>query len=110
MEYSFDEYDDYGRTLPKETNAGVYEVWYKVVGDDGTETDPESVIAEILPKSVNPTVTLNLTSDPLPYTGKPLRPGVTVAVGSELLVSILIICSPTAATPIQASRRSQSKA
>ena len=85
MEYSFDEYDDYGRTLPKETNAGVYEVWYKVVGDDGTETDPESVIAEILPKSVNPTVTLNLTSDPLPYTGKPLRPGVTVAVGSETL-------------------------
>ncbi len=85
MEYSLDYDYDYSTTLPKETNAGVYEVWYKVVGDDGTETDPESVIAEILPKSVNPTVTLNLTSDPLPYTGKPQKPRVTVAVGSEIL-------------------------
>jgi methionine-rich copper-binding protein CopC len=85
MEYSFGEYDDYGTSLPKATDAGVYEVWYKVVGDDGTETIPELVIAEILPKTVNPTVTLNLTSDPLPYTGRPLKPLVTVAVGSATL-------------------------
>ena len=36
MEYSFDEYDDYGTALPKGINAGIYEVWYKVVGDDAS--------------------------------------------------------------------------
>ena len=87
MEYSFDEYDDYGTALPKETDAGIYEVWYKVVGDDGTETDPESVIAEILPRTVIPTVTVNLTSDPLPYTGRPQKPPVTVIVEGKTLTN-----------------------
>ena len=87
MEYSFDDYDDYSTALPKGTDAGIYEVWYKVVGDDGTETDPESVIAEILPRTVIPTVTVNLTSDPLPYTGRPQKPPVTVIVEGKTLTN-----------------------
>ena len=80
MEYSFDEYDDYGTALPKGINAGIYEVWYKVVGDDGTETIPELVIAEIKQMPAIPTVTLELTSNPLPYTGFPQEPPVTVSM------------------------------
>ena len=87
MEYSFDEYDDYGTALPKGTDAGIYEVWYKVVGDDGTETIPELVIAEILPRTVIPTVTVNLSSDPLPYTGRPQKPPVTVIVEGKTLTN-----------------------
>ncbi|USF27523.1 hypothetical protein N510_002475 [Firmicutes bacterium ASF500] len=87
MEYSFDEYDDYGTALPKEIDAGVYEVWYKVVGDDGTETIPELVIAEILPKTVIPTVTVSLTSDPLQCTGSPLKPPVIVVVENKTLTN-----------------------
>ena len=87
MEYSFDEYDDYDTALPKGTDAGIYEVWYKAVGDDGTETIPESVVAEILPKTVIPTVTVNLTSDPLQCTGSPLKPPVTVVVENKTLTN-----------------------
>ena len=87
MEYSFDEYDDYGTALPKGTDAGIYEVWYKAVGDDGTETIPELVIAEILPKTVPATVTVNLTSDPLQCTGSPLKPSVTVVVENKTLTN-----------------------
>ena len=87
MEYSFDEYDDYGTALLKGTDAGIYEVWYKVVGDDGTETIPELVIAEILPKTVPATVTVNLTSDPLQCTGSPLKPPVTVVVENKTLTN-----------------------
>lgn len=87
--YSFDEYDDYSATIPKETDAGVYEVWYKVEGDDGTETEPESVIAEILPKQITPMVTLSLASDPLPFTGTAQRPPVTVvADGNQLTENV----------------------
>ncbi len=87
MEYSFDEYDDYGTALLKGTDAGIYEVWYKAVGDDGTETIPELVIAEILPKTVPATVTVNLTSDPLQCTGSPLKPSVTVVVENKTLTN-----------------------
>ena len=85
MEYSFDEYDDYSTALPKGTDAGTYTVWYKVVGDDGTETIPELVIAEILPKTVIPTVTVHLTSDPLQCTGSPLKPPITVVAENKPL-------------------------
>ena len=89
VEYSTKEEDPYTSTLPKETNAGIYEVWYKVVGDNGTETDPEMVIVEIMPKTVIPVVTVNLTSDPLPYTGSPLKPPVTVvAEGKTLALNV----------------------
>ena len=76
---------DYKTTIPKGTDAGIYEVWYKVVGDGSKETTPDSVIVEIMPKSVNPTVTLTLTSDPLPYTGRPQTPGVIVVVENNTL-------------------------
>ena len=85
MEYSFDEYDDYGTALLKGTDAGTYEVWYKAVGTDGTETIPKSVIAEILPSTRPATVTVNPTSDPLPYTGSPQKPPVTVVVDGTTL-------------------------
>ena len=87
MEYSFDEYDDYSTALPKGTDAGIYEVWYKAVGTDGTETIPELVIAEILPKPVPATITVNLASDPLLYTGSPLKPPVTVVVENKTLTN-----------------------
>ena len=83
MEYSFDEYDDYSTALPKGTDADVYEVWYKAVNDDGTETIPESVIAEIQPKSVTPVLTLS--SNSLTYTGSALTPTVTVSASGQTL-------------------------
>ncbi len=85
MEYSSDEYDYYSTALPKGTDAGTYEVWYKAVGTDGTETIPKSVIAEILPNTRPATVTVNPTSDPLPYTGSPQKPPVTVVVDGTTL-------------------------
>ncbi len=84
MEYSFDEYDDYSTSLPKETNAGVYEVWYKVVGDDGIETEPDFVEVEISPKPVTPTILLDgQYSYSTPYTGSAITPTVTVIVDGQ---------------------------
>ena len=56
------EYDGaYSTAIPRETDAGEYEVWYKVVSTDGTtETDPcdEPVYVTIAPKEVTPIIRL----------------------------------------------------
>ncbi len=81
--YSTTENGSYSTSIPGETNAGVYQIWYKVQGDNGAgDTEPKSVIVEIKQKLAYPTVKLELASNPLPYTGTPQEPPVTVSVNS----------------------------
>ena len=84
--YSTTENGSYSTSIPGETNAGVYQIWYKVQGDNGAgDTEPKSVIVEIKQKLAYPTVKLELASNPLPYTGTPQEPSVTVSVNEERL-------------------------
>ncbi len=81
--YSTTENGSYSTSIPGETNAGVYQIWYKVQGDNGAgDTEPKSVIVEIKQKLAYPTVKLELASNPLPYTGTPQEPPVAVSVNS----------------------------
>ncbi len=90
IEYTLDNTapNSYSTTIPKRIDAGTYTVYYKVVGDGnhegGTTFDQMSVT--IKPKPVNPSVTLILASDPLPYTGTAQKPtSVTVTVDNAPL-------------------------
>ncbi|MCI8539346.1 MAG: hypothetical protein HFF18_11925 [Oscillospiraceae bacterium] len=79
--YSTTRDGDYSTTIPGGTGAGTYPVWYKVQGSNGaSDTQPRQLLVEIKPKPVTATITLTLTSDPLPYTGRPIKPAVTVVV------------------------------
>ncbi|MDE7220652.1 MAG: S-layer homology domain-containing protein [Oscillospiraceae bacterium] len=81
--------DDYSPTIPKRTDAGNYEVWYKVKGNVGyADTAADSVTVTIQPKQVTPTVlvggALNYSTQ---YTGSALTPSVTVSVDGVQLDS-----------------------
>jgi len=86
--YLSEETGDYITSIPRGTDAGSYEVWYKVVSTDGSEeTTANLVEVEISPKSVTPTILLNgQYSYSTPYTGSAITPAVTVKVGSQTLV------------------------
>ncbi len=76
----------YSPSIPSETDAGIYQIWYKVQGDNGVgDTEPVSMLVEIKQKLAYPTVKLELASNPLPYTGLPQEPPVTVSVNGERL-------------------------
>ena len=76
----------YSTSIPVGTDAGTYQVWYKVQGDNGAgDTEPKSVIVEIKQELAYPTVKLELASNPLPYTGRPQEPPVAVSVNGERL-------------------------
>lgn len=83
----------YSTAIPRETDAGEYEVWYKVVSTDGTtETDPcdEPVYVTIAPKQVTPIIRLeNRSSYSVAYNGKAQEPAVTVYVESKLYSDLL---------------------
>ena len=81
--YSMEKDGSYKTSIPTETNAGTYQVWYKVEGDNGAgDTEPQSVIVTIRPKEVTPIILLNgQYSYSTPYTGSPVTPTVTVNVG-----------------------------
>lgn len=66
--YSTTENGTYSETIPKETNAGTYNVWYKVQGDNNhSDTAPAMLTIAIQPKSV--TVS-GITADNKVYDGK----------------------------------------
>ncbi|MCI9474807.1 MAG: S-layer homology domain-containing protein, partial [Flavonifractor sp.] len=84
--YSTTKDGPYIPSIPGKTDAGVYQIWYKVQGDNGTgDTEPVSMLVEIKQKLAYPTVKLELASNPLPYTGFPQEPPVTVSVNGERL-------------------------
>lgn len=91
--YSLTETGTYTDTIPKETNAGEYKVYYKVVGDDNhTDIAPAYVYVTIQPKTVvSPNIELSLT-ETAKYTGKyngsPQEPTVTsVKDGTDTIPS-----------------------
>ena len=81
--YSETKTGTYTTSIPSKTDAGTYQVWYKVEGDNGAgDTEPQSVIVTIRPKEVTPIILLNgQYSYSTPYTGSPVTPAVTVNVG-----------------------------
>lgn len=84
--YSATKNGTYGTSIPVGTDAGVYQVWYKVQGSNGASgTEPRQLLVEIKPNPVTATITLTLASDPVPYTGLPIKPPVTVNVEGKTL-------------------------
>ena len=84
--YSATKNGTYGTSIPVGTDAGVYQVWYKVQDSTGANvTEPRQLLVEIKPRQVPATITLTLASDPLPYTGRPIKPAVTVIVEGKQL-------------------------
>ena len=63
--YSTTENGSYSTSIPGETNAGVYQIWYKVQGDNGAgDTEPKSVIVEIKQKLAYPNdIVMAVTSE-----------------------------------------------
>lgn len=86
--YSLDN-TSYGPGIPTGTDARTYTVYYKAVGTGNYKesTTVGSVSVTIRPKRVTPAVTLSLTSDPLAYTGSPLKPSVAVSVEGTALTA-----------------------
>ena len=74
--YSLEEQSDYSTDIPKGTNAGIYKVWYKVVGDDSyADVAPQSIDVKIAPKDISDAaVTLG---DSLTYNGQQQTQSVT---------------------------------
>ena len=84
--YSETKNGTYGTSIPVGTDAGTYQVWYKVQDSTGASvTEPRQLLVEIKPRQVPATITLTLASDPLPYTGRPIKPDVTVKVEGKQL-------------------------
>ena len=85
--YSLDENGSYTTTIPRETDAGDYAVWYKVKGNNGaSDTEPECVDVTIKKKQVTPTILLdNQYAYSTPYTGSAVTPSVTVIVDGQQL-------------------------
>lgn len=82
----------YGPTIPQETHAGEYTVYYKVKGDGNyTDSDVFHVFVTIQPKTVSsPVITLDLNTMTADFTGtysgSPQKPGVTsVADGADII-------------------------
>ena len=76
--YSETETGAYTTSIPRKTDAGTYQVWYKVEGNDGTAvTTAQSISVTIQPKTLtNPTIVLEYSS--VVYDGNPKTPGVYV--------------------------------
>ena len=85
--YSTSQTGTYTTSIPRETNAGSYDVWYKVEGDNGaSDTTPDRVSVTIQRKQVTPTILLNNQyAYSTPYTGSAETPTVTVIVDGQQL-------------------------
>ena len=83
--YSTAKNGTYKTSIPTETNAGTYQVWYKVEGDNGADdTEPQSVIVTIRPKEVTPIILLNnRPSYSVQYNGTEQEPTATVLVNNQ---------------------------
>lgn len=84
MEYSLDN-KNYSTKIPTGTDAGQYEVYYRVKGDENhSDRDPVSLKVTISSKTVSsPVITLSATS--FIYNGEEQRPDVTVKDGEVLV-------------------------
>ena len=87
--YSTSQNGPYSTSIPEGTNAGPYQVWYKVEGENGAEVSeadatPRSKTVTIQPKQVTPTV---VVSGSYPYTGSAVTPDVIVIVDGKLLTN-----------------------
>lgn len=87
--YSETENGAYTTSIPRKTNAGTYQVWYKVEGANGaSDTTPRAVTVTIRPMQVTPIVLLNNQyAYSTPYTGSPITPSATVIVEGRVLGS-----------------------
>ncbi len=85
--YSSEHDGTYTTTIPRKTDAGDYEVWYKVKGNNGaSDTEPNFVTVTIKQKQVTPTILLNHQyAYSTPYTGSARTPDVTVIVDGQQL-------------------------
>lgn len=85
--YSQTETGSYTTTVPKQINAGNYEVWYKVQNTDGTDaTSPQYLSVTIQRMSINPMVIFD--EDPVTYTGSPLKPDIAMIVDMDSGVTL----------------------
>ena len=76
----------FSTTIPTGTNAGSYEVWWKVTGNTNVcNTAATKVACTISPKPVSPTITLSPAS--YTYNGSACKPTVTVKDGSTTIAS-----------------------
>ena len=75
--YSQTETGSYTTTVPRQTNAGNYEVWYKVQNTDGTDaTSPQYLSVTIARKTITAEVLLD--PEEFIYSGGPCEPEVLV--------------------------------
>lgn len=83
--YSIEEAGPYSEEPPILTNAGAYEIWYKLEGGlNYTDTAPASVTARIDPKEVlNPTI--EVTPNSFDYDGGEKKPSVVVKDGDTVI-------------------------
>jgi hypothetical protein len=81
---------EYGTAIPRATDAGDYEVAYKVVDENGKDaTTEEYVYVTIDPKEVTPIIRLeNQSSYSVAFTGSQQKPAVTVYVESKLYTGL----------------------
>ena len=88
--YSETKTGTYTTSIPSKTDAGTYQVWYKVEDNSGTAvTEPKSIIVTIQPKEVTPIIRLkNQSSYSVAYNGSPQEPDVTVYVESKLYTGL----------------------
>ena len=91
--YSTSKTGSYTTSIPEETNAGTYQVWYKVEGENGAEVSeadaaPRSKTVTIQPKQVTPIVLVNGGYNySTPYAGSLVTPNLTVIVEGKTLTS-----------------------
>lgn len=84
MEYSLDG-TNFSTSIPQGKDAKQYAVYYRVKGDGNHEnTEPVMIYATISPKTVSSPV-ISLSSTSLVYTGKELKPEVTVKDGKTVI-------------------------
>ena len=84
MEYSLDG-TNFSTSIPQGKDAKQYAVYYRVKGDGNHEnTEPVMIYATISPKTVSGPV-ISLSSTSLVYTGKELKPEVTVKDGKTVI-------------------------
>ncbi len=81
---------EYGAAIPRATEAGDYEVAYKVVDENGKDATTEDyVYVTIDPKEVTPIIRLeNRSSYSVAYNAKAQEPDVTVYVESKLYTGL----------------------
>ena len=85
MEYSLYADGPWSENIPQATDAGSYDVWYRVKESDNyLGTDAEKVVVTIVPKTVsNPIITLDQSS--YEYDGSEKKPAVTVKDGDDVI-------------------------